>query len=97
MKDMIKLRMSNPDIKVSEFLKEENKQAVVDALKRAHDLISSRNAHYETVSTHDTVEITIIPFEELLTRMQSSRLRAVFYFVLKTAFTEFTFQHKHNQ
>lgn len=26
-----------------------------------------------------------------------NRLRAVFYFMLKSAFTEFSFQHKHNE
>lgn len=61
MNSMMKLRMSPPNVEVSEFLKENNKQAVLDALERAHMLISSGDASYETSSTMDSVEITIIP------------------------------------
>ncbi|WP_312663605.1 hypothetical protein [Pantoea sp. CTOTU49201] len=64
MNSMLKLRMSAPDVKVTEFLQENNKQAVLDALERAHFLISNGDASYETSSTMDSVEIVIIPSGE---------------------------------
>ncbi|MEI2684601.1 hypothetical protein [Erwinia aphidicola] len=61
MNSMMKLRMSPPNVEVSDFLNDNNKQAVLDALERAHALISSGGASYKTSSTMDSVEITIIP------------------------------------
>ena len=61
MNSMMKLRMTAPNVEVTEFLNENNKQAVLDALERAHTLISNGEASYETSSTKDSVEIVIIP------------------------------------